>query len=437
MAWTAAGTWGAAACANALNQVRTRRVLNLARAWRPLLTAHQPRSRQILEIRNDSLMKRTHRRPLPAGAISRHHAIAFAVCAGVSGVAILYTKVRALAQRLHAICAGLTAVRHRRVAGQSHNRRAGGCQYRAVRCRVHPAEADKRREHLGGCRGGRHPAAHGLGRRCRQAGAWRWGAFGSAVLLADAALHGACVLVPHGLRGWRVRAHHPCVEFTCLAVRSPVLLTGIACCPSSTPRAAAPPRWRCATRCTWCRWGSQRAPWASPLPPLHGKRQPFPLASPGALQPSTPAARKHQPGDCFCSAWSICQRFSWLAWCIACQTRRLRARRRRLALRSGALGSVWGFRRARSRTTTIMWRGRARQLRLFPCRCPACRFRAPRELPVPKTTRRRLLQQRQSRGALRDQLVMSTSVATISPVVPSRIPFPFPQVFPLQEWLRR
>lgn len=92
MAWTAAGTWGAAACANTLNQVRA--LLDHASpVLRTRLTAPLV-AHQIMEVRNDSLMKRTHRRPLPSGAMSRRHAIAFALCAGVSGVGILYTQVR-------------------------------------------------------------------------------------------------------------------------------------------------------------------------------------------------------------------------------------------------------------------------------------------------------------------------------------------------------
>ena len=357
-------------------------------------------ARQIVEVRNDSLMKRTHRRPLPAGAISRHHAIAFAVCAGLSGVAILYTKVRALTQRFHAVMDSRPA-RRRRVAGQPHNSCARGCQHRVVRRRVHPAEADQRREHLGGRRGGRHPAAHGLGRRCRQAGARRRGALRPAVLLADAALHGARVLVSHRLRGWRVRAHHACDWLGMLLTAA---LAGIACYPSSTPLAGAPLRWLCATRCTWCRWGLRRAPWASPLLPLRGRLLPCPPALQGALPPSTPAARKHQPEDCFCSAWCIFPRFSWHAWCIACRTRQLRAQRRRQAWRSGAPGFNWALQRARSSTTPTSRGGRARQRSRFPCRCRACRSRAPREPSAPKTNRRRRLQRRQSRGARREQL---------------------------------
>lgn len=49
---------------------------------------------QVLEATNDGLMKRTHRRPLPAGLISRRHALAFAAGTGLAGVAILYFKAR-------------------------------------------------------------------------------------------------------------------------------------------------------------------------------------------------------------------------------------------------------------------------------------------------------------------------------------------------------
>ena len=66
LGWTAAGTWGAAACANTLNQVA--------------------------EVRNDGLMKRTRGRPLPSGAITRRHALLFAACTGVAGVSALYTQ---------------------------------------------------------------------------------------------------------------------------------------------------------------------------------------------------------------------------------------------------------------------------------------------------------------------------------------------------------
>ncbi|MCJ1422128.1 Protoheme IX farnesyltransferase, mitochondrial [Sticta canariensis] len=66
LAWTALGTMGAASAANALNQLR--------------------------EVHQDSLMKRTCRRPLPLGRISRLHALAFAAVAGTAGVSLLAWK---------------------------------------------------------------------------------------------------------------------------------------------------------------------------------------------------------------------------------------------------------------------------------------------------------------------------------------------------------
>ena len=66
LAWTALGTFGCAAAANTLNQV--------------------------YEVANDALMKRTMRRPLPTGRVSRRHALLFAGAAGAAGVAVLYCK---------------------------------------------------------------------------------------------------------------------------------------------------------------------------------------------------------------------------------------------------------------------------------------------------------------------------------------------------------
>ncbi|BBM96815.1 heme o synthase [Marchantia polymorpha subsp. ruderalis] len=57
---------------------------------------------QLLEISNDSRMKRTMRRPLPAGRIGVPHALAFAVTAGVSGVALLASKINVLTAELGA-----------------------------------------------------------------------------------------------------------------------------------------------------------------------------------------------------------------------------------------------------------------------------------------------------------------------------------------------
>lgn len=63
LAWTAAGTWGAAACANALNQV--------------------------FEAVPDGLMSRTRLRPLPSGTMSRPHALLFAAAVGAGGLGAL------------------------------------------------------------------------------------------------------------------------------------------------------------------------------------------------------------------------------------------------------------------------------------------------------------------------------------------------------------
>jgi hypothetical protein len=67
MAWTCAGTFGAAACANTLNQV--------------------------YEIANDRRMSRTCNRPLPAGRLGRLQALAFAATMGAGGLWILAEKV--------------------------------------------------------------------------------------------------------------------------------------------------------------------------------------------------------------------------------------------------------------------------------------------------------------------------------------------------------
>ena len=50
---------------------------------------------QWYEVANDALMKRTCRRPLPMGVLSRNHALAFAAVVGAGSVGLLYWKVRA------------------------------------------------------------------------------------------------------------------------------------------------------------------------------------------------------------------------------------------------------------------------------------------------------------------------------------------------------
>lgn len=83
LAWTSLGTFGAAACANTLNQV--------------------------YEVANDKLMKRTGHRPLPAGRMGRLHALAFAAVAGSAGLAILETQAGHLPAQLGALNIALYA----------------------------------------------------------------------------------------------------------------------------------------------------------------------------------------------------------------------------------------------------------------------------------------------------------------------------------------
>ncbi|XP_024395445.1 protoheme IX farnesyltransferase, mitochondrial [Physcomitrium patens] len=75
-AWTSVGTMMAACSANAFNQ--------------------------IMEVVNDSRMKRTMRRPLPSGRMSLPHAVAFAVTMGVAGVATLAYQTNTLTAELGA-----------------------------------------------------------------------------------------------------------------------------------------------------------------------------------------------------------------------------------------------------------------------------------------------------------------------------------------------
>jgi len=68
--WTNLGTFGAAACANTLNQ--------------------------LYEIHNDKLMTRTWNRPLPTGRIGRLHAALFALVCGATGIYILNETTNSL-----------------------------------------------------------------------------------------------------------------------------------------------------------------------------------------------------------------------------------------------------------------------------------------------------------------------------------------------------
>lgn len=83
LGWTALGTMGAASAANTLNQVR--------------------------EVHQDSLMKRTCRRPLPLRRISRLHALGFAAVMGTAGVALLALKTNWLTASLGVANIGLYA----------------------------------------------------------------------------------------------------------------------------------------------------------------------------------------------------------------------------------------------------------------------------------------------------------------------------------------
>uniref|UniRef100_A0A7S0S054 Heme O synthase n=1 Tax=Chlamydomonas leiostraca TaxID=1034604 RepID=A0A7S0S054_9CHLO len=74
--WTSLGTFGAAACANTLNQ--------------------------LYEVANDRMMSRTCNRPLPTGRISRMHAAGFALAAGAAGLTILYHQANPLTAALGA-----------------------------------------------------------------------------------------------------------------------------------------------------------------------------------------------------------------------------------------------------------------------------------------------------------------------------------------------
>lgn len=83
LTWTAAGTMGASACANTLNQ------------W--------------WEVPRDALMNRTRNRPLPRGSLSSRHALAFAAVTGGAGVACLLWKANSLTAALGAANIGLYA----------------------------------------------------------------------------------------------------------------------------------------------------------------------------------------------------------------------------------------------------------------------------------------------------------------------------------------
>ncbi|KAK4265681.1 hypothetical protein QN277_026698 [Acacia crassicarpa] len=76
LCWTCMGTMMVAASANSLNQV--------------------------FEINNDAKMKRTSKRPLPAGRITVPHAVSWASSVGLAGTALIATKANMLAAGLAA-----------------------------------------------------------------------------------------------------------------------------------------------------------------------------------------------------------------------------------------------------------------------------------------------------------------------------------------------
>eukprot|EP00850_Spirogloea_muscicola_P019468 SM000191S05217 [mRNA] locus=s191:95730:96611:+ [translate_table: standard] len=82
--WTSLGTLLAAASANTLNQ--------------------------IIEAKNDAVMKRTMRRPLPTGRTSRLHALIFAVAVGAAGISILASEANNVTAMLGAANIALYAL---------------------------------------------------------------------------------------------------------------------------------------------------------------------------------------------------------------------------------------------------------------------------------------------------------------------------------------
>lgn len=77
LSWTCMGTLFIAAAANTINQ--------------------------ILEVENDSRMRRTMHRPLPAGRITRQHAMAWAAVASIGGVTLLANQANIIAAGLGVI----------------------------------------------------------------------------------------------------------------------------------------------------------------------------------------------------------------------------------------------------------------------------------------------------------------------------------------------
>lgn len=57
---------------------------------------------QVFEVKNDAIMKRTNRRPLPSGRITIPHAVGWASSVGLAGTALLATQTNMLAAGLAA-----------------------------------------------------------------------------------------------------------------------------------------------------------------------------------------------------------------------------------------------------------------------------------------------------------------------------------------------
>jgi protoheme IX farnesyltransferase len=63
----------------------------------------------VYEIEQDGLMKRTQRRPLPSGLLTRRHALAFAGVSAAVGLGCLYLQTNTTATLLGAANIGLYA----------------------------------------------------------------------------------------------------------------------------------------------------------------------------------------------------------------------------------------------------------------------------------------------------------------------------------------
>ena len=120
LAWVCGGTMGAAACANSLNQASSS-VVTKGFGDKCILAVasgsvgdpgHLSRLLQWYEVANDALMKRTCRRPLPMGVISRNHALAFAAAVGAGSIGLLYWKVRHSCMFAAASCLAFLAIKH-------------------------------------------------------------------------------------------------------------------------------------------------------------------------------------------------------------------------------------------------------------------------------------------------------------------------------------